>query len=55
MLLRVLALCALGQIEPARHQTREFAVLAPRSPLLPRLEQSCGSDAAASLKPAGQR
>jgi hypothetical protein len=55
MLLRVLALCALGQIEPARHQTREFAVLAPRSPLLPRLEQSCGVEAAASPKPAGQR
>jgi hypothetical protein len=45
MLLRVLSLCALGQVEPARRQAREFARTAPRSPLLPRLEQSCGGDA----------
>ncbi|HEY3494191.1 MAG TPA: hypothetical protein VGK73_05880 [Polyangiaceae bacterium] len=41
-LLRVLSLCALGQVESARAQAREFAALAPHSPLLPRLEQSCG-------------
>jgi hypothetical protein len=45
MLLRVLSLCALGQVEPARRQAREFARTSPRSPLLPRLEQSCGGEA----------
>lgn len=42
LLLRVLSLCALGHVDAARRQAKDFAALAPRSPLLPRLEQSCG-------------
>jgi hypothetical protein len=51
-LLKVLSLCALGQVEQARREARDFAATAPRSPLLPRLEQSCGGAAIAGPKPA---
>jgi hypothetical protein len=43
ILLEVLALCAVGQVEQARRLARDFAANSPRSPLLPRLERSCGA------------
>jgi hypothetical protein len=51
-LLEVLSLCALGRVEQARREAHDFAALTPRSPLLPRLEQSCGGAAIAGAKPA---
>jgi hypothetical protein len=43
ILLKVLGLCAVGQVDHARRLAREFAATSPRSPLLPRLERSCGA------------
>jgi len=39
--LEVFAHCALGQVAAARQKAALFRQLAPRSPLLPRVEASC--------------
>ncbi|HEY3500864.1 MAG TPA: hypothetical protein VGK73_39500 [Polyangiaceae bacterium] len=38
---RVLALCALGRVVEARRDAELFAARSPRSPLIPRLRDSC--------------